>query len=222
MNTELVVFDWDGTLMDSAAKIVCSMQSAFSMAGASDVSESDVRDIIGLALDVAVERLLKVEQDEQNELVREIVCNYRDQYARADVESPVLFNGVVETLQGLADKGCLLAVATGKSRSGLDRALKDTGIGEYFMTSRCADECFSKPHPQMLTEISDELGMDGDQMLMVGDSEWDILMAKNANVRSIGVSYGVHNPERLSGLGAHACIDQISDIYQYLDQGGRV
>lgn len=216
MQTELIVFDWDGTLMDSAGKIVRTMQAAFTLAGAPEVSDSEVRDIIGLALDIAIERLLKVDFGEQSALVQEIMMHYRDLYTCSDGQAPILFDGVVDTLSSLVNSGYFLAVATGKSRRGLTRALAETGVGAYFDTSRCADECFSKPHPQMLHEIGEELGVESCRMIMVGDSEWDILMANNADVRSLGVSYGAHDADRLSQSGAFACLQDISEIFQHV------
>jgi phosphoglycolate phosphatase len=127
-----------------------------------------------------------------------------------------MFEGVHEVLRYLAGQGYLLAVATGKSRAGLERGLRDSGLRRVFSASRCADEAYSKPHPKMMLEIMDELGVDPSRSLMIGDTEYDIRMAFSAGAGALAVSYGVHELERLLRLEPTGVIDRISDLPAWL------
>ncbi|MFQ5644926.1 MAG: HAD-IA family hydrolase, partial [Thiogranum sp.] len=133
-----------------------------------------------------------------------------------------LFPGASETLHLLKESGLLLAVATGKGRAGLDKVLSGTGLQEIFSATRCSDETQSKPHPQMLMEILDELGTEPRQALMIGDTEYDLLMALNAGVSPVAVSYGVHERERLMQHQPLACLDNISELVDWLAEEGLV
>jgi phosphoglycolate phosphatase len=125
-------------------------------------------------------------------------------------------------LERLAAEGYLLAVATGKSRVGLDRSLGETGLQDLFHATRCADETFSKPHPQMLLELMDELGVAAGRTLMVGDTVYDLQMALNARAYALAVCHGVHPPERLLDLGPLACLESLGEIPEWLaGRGGR-
>nr|MDJ0806528.1 HAD-IA family hydrolase [Gammaproteobacteria bacterium] len=129
-----------------------------------------------------------------------------------------LFRGAREVIQDLAATGYLLAVATGKGRTGLNMVLEHTGLSVFFHATRCADETFSKPHPAMLEEILDELGVFPEEALMIGDTEYDLQMAANAGVASLGVTYGVHAPERLAKHNPLDCLDEIGAIPAWLEQ----
>jgi phosphoglycolate phosphatase len=128
-----------------------------------------------------------------------MVERYRHHYLQHDHELQ-LFDGAAAMIAELAAAGFLLAVATGKSRIGLDRALRSSGLGPYFHASRCADECFSKPHPQMLEELMDELSVDPERTLMIGDTTHDLLMGKNAGVACLAAGYGAHPAAALDAL----------------------
>jgi phosphoglycolate phosphatase len=213
----LVVFDWDGTLMDSQARIVACIQAAFRELGRDPPSRAAASDIIGLGLDEAMARLWPGSEAAERGA---LVAQYRRQFLETNQTPSALFPGARETLEWLAAEGYLLAVATGKSRVGLDRALAETGLGELFHATRCADETFSKPHPQMLLELMDELGAAARQTLMVGDTEYDLQMAANARAHSLAVCYGVHDPERLLALGPLACLKSLAEIPEWLASHG--
>ena len=210
-NYELVVFDWDGTLMDSEAHIVTSMQRALKELDLPVLPREKIRDIIGLGLREAIMRLLP---DCGDDLLLMITDRYRPHFFTDDPCEP--FAGAEQVLQHLHSAGYLLAVATGKGRQGLDRVLRSTGFSQYFVETRCADEAHSKPHPQMLLEIMDILGVDAKQTLMVGDSEYDLEMANAANTAAVGVDYGVHSRERLMACSPLACLSSITELPEWL------
>lgn len=209
---EVIVFDWDGTLMDSTAAIVRAMCAACRDLGLPEPPDGRARQVIGLglaeALAMAVPELTPSRYDE-------MVARYRHHYLARDQELS-LFVGAATLLEQLAAAGYLLAVATGKSRNGLNRALVHTGVQSLFQASRCADECFSKPHPQMLHELMDELGTQADDMLMIGDTAHDLLMAKNAGVAALGVSYGAHPVARLAECDPLACVHSVEELADWL------
>jgi phosphoglycolate phosphatase len=210
---ELVVFDWDGTLMDSEARIVACIQAAFQDIGRPPPSREAAGDIIGLGLDDAMARLWPEADADQRAAV---AAHYRRHFLVTDETPSALFPGARAMLERLASEGYLLAVATGKSRVGLDRSLAETGLGDLFHATRCADETFSKPNPQMLLEIMDELGVAAARTLMVGDTEYDLQMAFNARAHALAVCHGVHAPERLRALGPLACLASLAEIPQWL------
>jgi phosphoglycolate phosphatase len=150
-------------------------------------------------------------------------AQYRRHFLETNETPSALFPGARAMLERLASEGYLLAVATGKSRVGLNRSLGETGLGDLFHGTRCADETFSKPHPQMLLELMDELGVAAGQTLMVGDTVYDLQMAQNARAHALAVCHGVHPPERLLGLGPLACLESLAEIPEWLaDRGGKV
>lgn len=185
---DLIVFDWDGTLMDSAAAIVNAIIAASRDMNLPEPPESRARHVIGLGLSDAL-RYAVPELAEQD--YPKMVERYRHHYLSKDHEL-VLFPGAYEMVEELSAAGRMLAVATGKSRLGLNRALEQSGLGGFFHSTRCADECFSKPHPKMLEEIMDELGVTSDRTLMVGDTTHDLQMARNAGVAALAVAFGAH------------------------------
>lgn len=209
---DLLVFDWDGTLMDSAGAIAFSIQAASRDVGLPVPGDSEARHIIGLGLNEAIAALFpELPHSDYGALVE----RYRHYYLSQDTEI-LLFAGAAETLAALHEEGFLLAVATGKGRRGLDRVFEQTGLGQYFHTSRCADECFSKPHPGMLLEIMDELGVPQAKTLMIGDTSHDLQMASNAGVSAVGVSYGAHPREGLLALSPLVCADDFGELSRWL------
>lgn len=209
----LIIFDWDGTVMDSVPRIVSSLQSTARAAGLPVPATNAIHDIIGLSLPVALEQLFNcVDVNEQEALI----ALYRDFYVIKDTTPSPLFAGAETVFAELQGMGLTLAVATGKARPGLERAWQETQTGHYFHTSRCAKEVPSKPHPAMLDEILLETGTAPSQALMVGDSIHDLTMAQNAGIHSVGVTYGVHPADRLQAVSPRHLIDDIRHLPAWL------
>ncbi len=207
---QLLIFDWDGTLMDSVARIVdCLRKAAEQVLGAEPRSDHELKDVIGLGLREALTQLHPKADRQQ---IEDMSTAYRYQYMDVNKTSSVLFDGSESLLEKLEQQGYWLAVATGKGRQGLNQILEITGLGPRFHVTRCASETFSKPHPLMLEEILDQLGLQAKDALMIGDTEYDMEMAKNANMDRLGVSYGVHPKDRLMKHQPIACIDHISQL----------
>ncbi len=206
---DLIVFDWDGTLMDSERKIVRCMSAAAADVGIADPGADAIRQIIGLGLDEAMEQLYP---QAPAALRKRLVERYREHFLELDQTEMLLFPGVEEGLAGLSQNGFLLAVATGKARRGLNRVLEETGTARYFAATRCADEAFSKPHPQMLDDILEQTGVPRDRALMVGDTTYDMLMARNAGVGALAVSYGVHSRRQLLECEPLGCVDSFAAV----------
>jgi phosphoglycolate phosphatase len=213
MKYELIVFDWDGTLMDSEARIVTCMQLAADDTGFSRPSDAAVREIIGLSLEKAVSQLFETADES---VVNTLTEAYREHWLGDDVPHSVLFPHAGDVIETLERDGYLLAIATGKSRRGLDKVLQESGLGPKFHASRCGDETFSKPHPQMLEEILVDLNTGPERALVIGDTEYDMQMAANARVDALGVSYGVHSGERLLAQGAKHVLDGLNELPVWL------
>ena len=209
---ELIVFDWDGTLMDSAALIVTSVQAAARDLGLPPPSDERARHIIGLGLIDALRHALPGLDTAR---YPEVAERYRHHYLSRDHELS-LFAGAQELIAELAQAEYLLAVATGKSRVGLDRALGDSGLGSYFHATRCADECHSKPHPQMLEELMEEFGVMPEATLMIGDTTHDLLMAKNAGAAALAVAYGAHPRAELEAEAPLHCVGSVAEMAAWL------
>ena len=209
---DLIVFDWDGTLMDSTATIVSAIQGACRDLGLVEPSDDAARHIIGLGLTEAIAHLLPQLPLED---YPHLVDRYRYYFLAKD-ESIPLFAGAQKVVHDLHAAGFLLGVATGKSRRGLDRVLDHTGLRPYFHATRCADECFSKPHPEMLEQIMVELDIARERTLMIGDTSHDLLMAQNAGVGSLAVSYGAHMRADLLTHAPLACVDTIQEMETWL------
>lgn len=214
MKHKLLVFDWDGTLMDSEGHIIHCMVAAFADLGQPPPLDDAIRNVIGLGLSEAVAGLCT---QAQMPMVEDLALAYRKHFFADSFDASGLFPAVEATLEHLANQGYLLTVATGKSRRGLDKVLKETGLGHFFVATRCADETFSKPHPEMLHQLLDFTGTSPEEAVMIGDTEYDLLMAKNAGTDAIGVCYGVHEPERLLSHGPLVCLEQIADLPSFLD-----
>ncbi len=217
MSFRLLVFDWDGTLMDSAARIVACMQGAARDLGRAVPGDAAVRNVIGLGLHEAMGALFPgVDVPELGALAE----RYRHHFLGAEPTPEGLFPGAGETIRELERKGYLLAVATGKGRRGLDRALQATGLADLFHATRCADETCSKPNPTMLLQLMSELGAEPRETLMIGDTEYDLAMAANAGTAALAVGYGVHEPHRLARHAPLACLDAITELGAWLEAAG--
>jgi phosphoglycolate phosphatase len=208
----LLVFDWDGTLMDSAAVIAASLQAACGDLGLRIPSDGDARFIIGLGLQDAMAHVLPELAPADYPRVAE---RYRHHFLLRDSETS-LFPGAAETVTDLRAAGFKLAVATGKGRRGLDRALESTGMARYFHATRCADEGYSKPHPGMLEELMTMLEVGCDRTLMIGDTTHDMAMAQNARVASLGAAYGAHPRQQLLEFDPVACVDSFAELRAWL------
>jgi len=209
MKYKAYIFDWDGTLVDSESHIVSCLEYAAEQSGLPVLAYDKFKDIIGLGMREALLSLYPALSDSEIEDMR---GHYSASFF-AETSSPLkLFDGVVETLKKLQDKSVNLAVATGKSRNGLDKALLTTGLQPYFDVERCADETKSKPHPLMLEEIADHFSLKPSEMLMIGDTEYDLEMAAGFEMDAVGVSYGVHDVSRLMKHKPVKIIDSLSEI----------
>ncbi len=200
--------------MDSEAHIIACVEAAVKDLKLSVPSRDAIRDIIGLGLHEAVNRLYP---GSEPRLHLDIAARYRLHFFNGGASPSELFTGTREVLTELQERGYLLAVATGKGRQGLNYALESTGLSELFDLTRCADEAYSKPHPEMLNQILEQTGVEPGQALMIGDTEYDLEMAVNAGVPSLGVTYGTHGRERLLKHNPLACVDQITEIPAWLD-----
>jgi len=209
----LLVFDWDGTLMDSVGTIVTCTREVLRDLGLGEVPEATIRGTVGLGLRETIEILVPGCTDA---LFESIVERYRHHWFSSFRDQPVLFAGVEEALRDLAEEGWLLAVATGKSRRGLDYVLDQSGLRELFHSTRTADEAFSKPHPQMLLDILDDLGAAPGEAVMIGDTTFDLEMARNAGTAAIGVCTGSHCREELQRLAPLACLETVAQLPGWL------
>ncbi len=203
------IFDWDGTLSNSLAKIVGSFQLAAKALDLPVKADRDVRQIIGLGLNEGIEILYPGNGQEMLQRIREY---YSKHYREIATHSEELYDGAFETLSKLHQQGHTLTVATGKGRVGLDRAMKQSNTEDFFVFTRTADDAPSKPHPQMILDILDYTGVDASDAVMIGDTEFDLEMAKNAGVRSIGTSYGAHAVEQLHKWNPITIIDSIDQL----------
>jgi len=209
---ELLIFDWDGTLMDSAGTIVACIQTASADLGWPVPSREAASHIIGLGLKEAVHALFPQMPDDEHP---RLVERYRHHYLSQDHEIP-LFEGARELIQELHGRGHSLAVATGKARRGLARAFEHTGLEVYFHASRTADETFSKPHPAMIEELLAELMVAPERTLMIGDTSHDLQMARNAGVASLAAAYGAHPREHLAEFDPLAICNTFSELAAWL------
>ena len=208
----LIVFDWDGTLFDSAAVIAeCIQQAARDMA----LPVPDRRTashVIGLGLHDSLRHAMPSLPPER---YADFLARYRSHYLERE-DSLALFEGIEGMLATLKARGHRLAVATGKPRRGLDRALASSRLGELFDASRCGDETRPKPDPLMLLELMEELALEAPDLLMVGDTSHDLEMARNAGVDALAVSYGAHSGESLRPLAPRACVESVGELQQWL------
>ena len=212
---DLIVFDWDGTLMDSAAKIVNCFSAAFADAGVASPGQAAIRHVIGLGLQEAVNTLLPTSDAATRAQVSE---SYRAHFMQHDQTETGLFPGVQQGLEELVQQGYLLAIATGKARRGLDRVLEQTATAHRFCATRCAGVSFSQPHPRLLYDILAYTGHDAASALMVGDTSYDLQMARAAAMDSLGVTYGAHSREHLLPHAPLACLDSFIEVSLWLQR----
>lgn len=205
----LFIFDWDGTLIDSAQRIVDALQAAIAECGLPSRTAEQSRNIIGLGLPEAITALYPEFSAIGREALRQ---SYVKHYLAADHQPCELFPSVLTTLHALKEKNFHLAVATGKSRRGLDRVLDQLQLHDFFDATRCADETRSKPHPQMLHELLTELKLTTERAVMVGDTEYDLAMARSAGIQCIAVDYGAHAIDRLLAYEPELVLSEFSQL----------
>ena len=193
---DLIVWDWDGTLADSTGMITDALLNAAAQVGLPTLTSSAASSIIGLGLREAIHALYG---DIPAAQAQALATQYSNNYYAGESRIP-LFAGAVDTIKTLNKRGFKLAVATGKGRRGLNLALEHCALTHYFHATRTVDECFSKPHPQMLHELMEALVVLPERTLMIGDTSYDLQMAKNAGVRAVGVTYGAQKAEQWQHL----------------------
>ncbi len=198
--------------MDSEARIVACMEAAIGDLGLPSCGKAAIRNIIGLGLEEAVRALYPAEH---LSIHRQLVERYRYHFLIGDVTPSPLFPGVRSMLEDLRKRGYWLAIATGKGRVGLEKVLEESGLKELFMATRCASDTASKPNPRMLHELLNEFGVESSRALMIGDTEYDLQMAQNADIHGLAVSYGVHPRERLLQYAPVACIDSVAELHKW-------
>jgi phosphoglycolate phosphatase len=216
MKYELVIFDWDGTLMDSTRLIARSLQRACEDVGIAVPTERDALFVIGLNLHDTFNHVAPGLEEEGRRRLSE---RYRHHFLANEHEAP-LYDGVLEMLTDLHGAGRRLAVATGKARQGLDRVLDSTGLRRWFEATRCADEGFAKPHPGMLLMLLDITGVEPRRALMVGDTTHDLELAANAGVDAVAVSYGAHTEDLLATRPALARCGSVPELHRWLATNG--
>jgi phosphoglycolate phosphatase len=210
----LIVFDWDGTLIDSASTIAECIQAASRDLGLPVPTRERASHVIGLGLQDALRFAVPELPVDQT---MAFVARYREHFLAREDEMQLLA-GVAAVLEALRDRGHRLAIATGKSRRGLERALQASGLRAHFVASRCADETRPKPHPAMLIELMAELGVDARDALMVGDTSHDLEMARDAKVDAVAVTYGAHPESALRALEPLACVGSVDALHGWLTQ----
>jgi phosphoglycolate phosphatase len=216
--TRLAVFDCDGTLVDGQASICEAMEAAFAAHGLRAPDRHHVRRAVGLSLPQAVRRLLPDLADEvHHAIAEEYKLAFRAARSEGRLEEP-LFDGIADTIASLRTAGWLLGVATGKSDRGLIHCLATHGLGDAFVTLQTADRHPSKPHPAMLEAALAEAMADPGDAVMIGDTAYDIAMARAAGVRAIGVAWGYHDPAELMTAGAEWIADDPAGLTEYLLQ----
>jgi phosphoglycolate phosphatase len=209
---DAVVFDWDGTLIDSTPTIARSIQAAAADLGLPVPDFELASHVIGLGLQDALARAVPTLPAAR---AAEFSARYRVHYLAQD-HMLQLFAGARELVEALSGRGMPLAIATGKSRVGLERSLQATGLGRYFDAFRCADQTHSKPHPAMLLELADELALSPARLLMIGDTTHDLEMAAAAGAKAVGMTHGAHDVTALQRLAPLALFDSIADLHRWL------
>lgn len=208
MRYKLAIFDWDGTIMDSIARIIAAMQCAAQEFSLQPPDASAIKNIIGLSLPVAVARLFP----DHTELHTDLVDAYKRQYKLDSQPKTPLFEDVNRVLETLKARGYALAVATGKGRPGLDRLLAETGLSSLFTVTRSSDDAQSKPSPDMLAQILAVTGIALEDAVMIGDTTIDLQMAQAINMSAIGVTFGVCTADELRPLNPIAVVDSFAEL----------
>lgn len=209
---DLIVWDWDGTLADSTGMIANALVQAATQVGLPTLDFQNARNIIGLGLRESIQTLFGDISDEQ---AQALAKQYSTNYYAGEQEIP-LFDGAQNLIVTLGRRGHKQAVATGKGRRGLNLALERSTVAKYFQATRTVDECFSKPHPQMLDELMDLLVVTPERTLMIGDSTYDLQMAQNAGVQSLAVTFGAHSSEKLLKYHPKGIFNQFSELSEWL------
>lgn len=213
MRFDLLIFDWDGTLADSAGHIVSTTQAAIRDLGLPPRENHQIAELIGLGLQDGMRRLYP--EFDPAWVMRQLFLHRRESGLK--IHSTPLFDGAAAALAELRAQGFRLAVATGKPRAGLEDAFDEHGhVRPLFEISRCADETADKPHPLMLEEILRETGVAAERALMIGDTEYDAAMAASIGMPALGVACGVHAPDRILRAGAHAVVDGVPALPAWL------
>ena len=211
---KLIIFDWDGTLYDSAAHIVHCMQKTAREFNVEPPTAETLRQVIGLSFEKAMEQVFPEMKDDS---VQAFASRFRAHIYANDLEKkPTLFEGTEEVLKQLAKEEYWLAIATGKNRSGLESELETLKLRKLFLAIRSAGETQSKPHPQMLLEILDELGIGAHEALMIGDTIYDLEMAAHAKVDALAVNYGVHDESALKQYEIKGCLSDIRQLPEWV------
>ena len=209
MKYRLIAFDWDGTLVDSVDHIVSSVKYAAEKLAFNSLDDDSVKNIIGLGMAEAIKTLYSSVTDAD-------IVRFRGFYSEAFFSEVIgrghLFPNVEKVLHHFQNQEVMLAVATGKGRNGLDKALDSTGLRSYFSIERCADESASKPDPLMLEQIMSVMKIKPSEMLMVGDTDFDLDMAARAGVDSVGVSYGAQARHRLEAFNPLCIVDDLNEL----------
>jgi phosphoglycolate phosphatase len=213
---KLIVFDWDGTLADSTSIIASAIQEALRDMGETVPEERSAKFVIGLGL---FDALRTVAPQLAVHRHSDLAAHYRKHFLSREDDIP-LFEGAPELLAELETAGYFLAVATGKTRKGLDRVLAKNGLARRFHATRCADEGFPKPHPDMLLHLMDRLGATPEQTLMIGDTTHDLELARNAGAAAVAVAYGAHDVEGLSKLKPLATVQSVAELREWLRENG--
>ncbi|MGI0116567.1 HAD family hydrolase [Zooshikella sp. RANM57] len=213
---QAIIFDWDGTLLDSTLAIAESLKEAATDLQLPILSRNEYQNIIGLGLSEALQTLYPSLSGGQWQI--EMRERYTYHFRQWEQKQLACFDGVTQGLSQLREAGFTLAVATGKSRQGLNRALAAKSWDDLFEVTRCADETHSKPHPQMLWEILEVLQLQTHQALMVGDTEFDMAMASDIGMDCVAVSYGAHHLDRLQKYQPVLCVDHFSELVKWLQK----
>ena len=209
---DLIVWDWDGTLANSTGMITDAIVSAAAQVGLPALDPLAASNIIGLGLKESIHALFgNISAEKAQALAKQYTANY---YA-GESEIP-LFEGAADTIKTLHKRGFKLAVATGKGRRGLNLALEHCGLSPYFHATKTVDECFSKPHPQMLDELMDALIVRPERTLMIGDTSYDLQMASNAGVPAVAVTFGAQSQDKLNSYNSIAMFNQFSELSSWL------
>lgn len=211
---ELVIFDWDGTIMDSTGLIAWCIQESCREMGLPVPPESEAKWVIGLGFIQSVEHVAPGLDRERQAALAD---SYRRHFVAREHEAP-LYEGIPELLAGLRGRERRLAVATGKARRGLERALASSGLGRFFEATRCADEGFPKPHPDMILKLLDETGVEPSRAVMIGDTIHDLELAANAGVDAVAVSYGAHGEELLRARTARHYASSVAELALWLER----
>ena len=211
---DLIVFDWDGTIINSTGLIADCIQLAAADLGLPVPTTVEAKYIIGLSLQQSVETLFPTISDQD---LQRFAAAFRAHYVPRDHEAP-LYDGIQALLAELNHPERFLAVATGKPRAGLERAFGHTGLKSYFHYTRCADEGLPKPHPDMLLKLMDFTGAAPERVLMIGDTTHDMKLAQNAGVAAVAVSYGAHSADQLANYNAETMVDNVAQLADWLRQ----